>query len=360
MSIRDKLIVTGVIIILIIQFLPFINSIMKPDQQNFLNNSIEEPGSRSTRSSNWFQSSFSDFNNGTSNNLTLIGSGMEAELRLKSIELNKWTEKTPQNSPLERQFHALAQIWGTDKILLFGGSKDEYSLFNDTWIYDLSENKWSQKYPANHPSARNYHAMASVWGTDRIVLMGGKEISNTFNDTWIYDFSNNTWTNVTTMNNPGKIIQHSMATIYGDDKVVLFGGAGPKNKTWVYDLSDNKWTFKTPANSPPGRIAHSMTHIWGTDKILIFGGTGDKNDIWVYDLSDNNWTQMAYGPPGRFQHDIASLFQPIGWLILSPQIVVVSYFCRFLTSQKVSKYRSIHTAISKKSLSTSHWIPQHF
>ena len=87
--------------------------------------------------------------------------------------------------------------YGTDKILLFGGLRGLNPILNDTWVYDLSENKWTNKTPNNHPGARYEHAMASIWGTDKVVLMGGRNDGNVFYDTWIYDLSNNTWTSFT-------------------------------------------------------------------------------------------------------------------------------------------------------------------
>jgi len=44
----------------------------------------------------------------------------------------------------------------------------------------------------------------------------------------------------------------------------------------------------------------------------------------------------------------ASLFQPLGWLNLLPQVVVVSYPFHFLASQGVNKYHGVRTATSIK------------
>ena len=265
----------------------------------------------------WIQNSESDFYYGTLNNVTIIGSGEDAELQLKITTANIWSEVTPINNPAKRSFHELATIWGTDKVLLFGGWNSSFHTMNDTWVYDLSDNKWIDMRPISAPPVRCKHAMASIYGTEKVLLMGGDPHvgpSSPYSDTWVYDLSDNTWTNMNPAVSPGQICQHKMATVYGDDKIVLFGGWGHENETWIYDISQNNWSKKNPIINPVRRIAHSMAMIYGTDKVLIYGGSGgdsgldDLNDTWIYDVSENNWTQMAYCPPGRGQHDIATIY----------------------------------------------------
>jgi len=120
---------------------------------------------------------------------------------------------------------------GGDQVLLFGGEDGSYD--DETWVYDLSDNTWTQKSPAAKPSARYTHAMASLGG-DQVLLFGG------------YDGSN-------------------------DDE------------TWVYDLSDNTWTLKSPATKPSARVYHAMTSLGG-DQVLLFGGNDGPFDdeTWVY------------------------------------------------------------------------------
>jgi len=254
-----------------------------------------------------------DFVNGTLDNVSIEGIGSDAFITLKPIELNLWLNKTPAINPHERHNHALATIWGTNIVLLFGGWDGGKSL-DDTWRYDFIENRWINITQSTPPPKRNCHAMTSIYGTDKVLLMGGEYSDSTdLNDTWIYDLSENMWSEVTPIISPGRISQHKMAPVYGTDKVVLFIGArsstrGINNETWIYDLSENSWTKKTPANSPEPRSFHSMASIYGTDKVIIFGGFVNRNDTWIYDLSENNWTRKAYGPEERYEHAMASIY----------------------------------------------------
>jgi N-acetylneuraminic acid mutarotase len=232
-------------------------------------------------------------------------------ITLKPFDLNEWTNKTSGVNPEGRQNHAMASVWGTKTTLLFGGWDGTKDL-NDTWLYDPVINKWTELNPINHPPKRNQFAMSSIYGMGKVLLYGGSrnhtQPEEIYNDTWLYDIKDNSWTNLTKGANPGRIHQHAIAHVYSTDKVVLFGGSGTINKTWVYDLSENNWTQQFPANNPLGRSRYAMASIFGSDEILIFGGSLNSNDTWVYDLSENNWTQKAYGPPGRRSHAMASIW----------------------------------------------------
>ena len=204
-----------------------------------------------------------------------------------------------------RTGHAMAYL-GDDKLLLHGG------LYNGTYlidsdVYDLSNNSWVQYYPTPRPSGRYRHVMAYI-GNNRVLLFGGLGANNAiYGDTWLFDGSNNTWTQLSPASSPTARFDHNMVWI-GDDKVMLFGGGNTftdyKNDTWIFDLSDNTWTQRYPATSPSARRLHAMSRI-GNGKAVLFGGqTGlgscsiqpyepiENGETWIYDIGTNTWTQL--------------------------------------------------------------------
>lgn len=221
---------------------------------------------------------------------------------------NTWTQQSPSPKPWEREWHALAYIGG-DQVLLFGGGREATSdWYDDTWVYDLSDGTWTEQAPSPHPGARGFHDMAYIGGDQVLLYNGGPE-----SETWIYDLSADTWT--CEHPSPGPTwsgIGYAVAYI-GDDQVLLFGGSSPygcKDETWVYDLSDNTWTQQTPSSRPSAQINHDMAYIGG-DQVLLFGGwdcaKGNLADTWVYDLSDENWTQdtNTIQPSARSGHGLS-------------------------------------------------------
>ena len=318
------------------------------------------------KASTWTQTSDKDFKNGTLNNVSIVGNDDNAELVIDLTKLHNWTKKIPLNNPSGREDHGMASIWGVDKILLFGGFGLGTIVGNDTWEYDLSENKWSekkqiiapsnrfrhamssiygtdkvllfggwdnttasnndetwiysmsnsswtQKLPVEKPDPRSDHSMAPIWGTDNILLFGGYTNFGINDETWIYNYTNNTWTLKSLTNKPGAGGRHAMASVFGDDKVVLFGGSGSVGETWIYDFSNNSWTQKIPDNNPSPRTSHAMATIWGTDKIVMFGGlyTSNKGDTWIYDVGDNKWSLITFSgnkPSARRNHAMATVY----------------------------------------------------
>ncbi|MEW5759209.1 MAG: kelch repeat-containing protein [Candidatus Thermoplasmatota archaeon] len=266
----------------------------------------------------WTQTSDKDFSGGTLDYLKLKGIGMDAKMELASIKVDSWANRNPATKPSARYSHAMATIFNDDKVLLFGGV-DANGYCDDTWIYDLSDNEWTNKNPATKPSARYSHAMAAIFNDDKVLLFGGVDANGYCDDTWIYDLSDNEWMKKNPATTPSARIGHAMATIFNDDKVLLFGGCPANcytiylNDTWTYDLSDNKWMNKNATTKPYGRCRFAMGGVNNDDKVLLFGGfnyTDKFGDTWVYDLSDNEWTNKnpATKPSGRGYHAMATIF----------------------------------------------------
>ena len=224
-----------------------------------------------------------------------------------------WFEKLPKTKPSERTDHAMAAVYNTDNVVLYGGF-DTKDYLKDTWVYDLSLIDWVLKTPGGDKiTARAHHAMASIYGYDAVVLFGGSS-TKFLDDTWTYDLGDNKWALKSPSRNPTARRNHAMANFYKDDKALLFGGETSLGKysseTWVYDFSSNTWTKQSPKTSPSARCNHSMAPIIGTDKIVLFGGyTGKENDeTWVYDLSDDDWTKLTpySSPKARVAHAMAN------------------------------------------------------
>ncbi|MEO7307421.1 MAG: kelch repeat-containing protein [Ferruginibacter sp.] len=238
-----------------------------------------------------------------------------------------WAKENPATEPSTRTFNRLAQI-GPDKILMFGGANpyglDPYSM-NDTWIYTISTKTWMEMLPPTMPTGhiltpRGNFGLAYI-GDDKVLLYGGDSYTEVvIGGTWIFDLSDNTWTEMATSTSPGLRYLSSMAYI-GNNEVVLFGGStsfiepNSTNDTWVYNYVTNTWTEKFPATVPGKRILHAMCNIGG-DKVMMNDGTRSDlsgnfiyDETWVYDGSENNWElKNPVGGPGAHQrHGLASL-----------------------------------------------------
>ncbi len=84
--------------------------------------------------------------------------------------------------------------------------------------------------------------------------------------------------------------------------MILFGGWDTNgtvqfNDTWAYDPSANTWTELNPAGDVPSvRGMLDVVYDPGSGRALIFGGWGGEsqamNDLWAYDPAANTWTEL--------------------------------------------------------------------
>ncbi len=240
-----------------------------------------------------------------------------------NISTKQWTNLTPLNpsGPSAREEHALATIYGDDCVLLFGGS-DGAAELGDTWVYDRSANTWTQRFPASSPPARMGHAMAGIYGTDKVLLFGGNYYSSGsivyLDDTWLYDYSDDTWTQIFDFTT-GPRSMHSMATVcHTTDQyryVVLACGrnaVGLPDDTYIfrYDTGTGAGNWLGFAiDGPCGRTNASMATVYGTEVVSLYGGedqTGMRlNDGWGFDFALMKWISGKSGLSERSEHAMA-------------------------------------------------------
>jgi hypothetical protein len=209
------------------------------------------------------------------------------------VEQEEWSKRAPLDKPCPRRNHALASVPTDDSVVLFGGIGDR--LLKDTWKYDLGDDIWIYHIPSDNPPPREGCAMAGIGMTCKVLLFGGQNDSDFLDDTWIFDVSADSWEKMNPSGCPPAMAWHSMAGVPNDDKVVLFGGRDttPFADTWVYDLSENSWTKMDIIFAPTARSHASMACISPNGNLILFGGwlkdSSPENDTWIYSISTNKW-----------------------------------------------------------------------
>jgi hypothetical protein len=233
------------------------------------------------------------------------------------LSINSWINKHPFVCPPARGGFAMAFDSDRGEAVLFGGGALTKSsiFYNDTWSYNLTTNTWTNLTPADSPPARWGHSMVYDSANKVMVLFGGNtSILN--NETWTYDLGSNSWTKKNPATSPPARERHSMAYDRKNGETVLYSGVlGPsdysENDTWTYNLTNNLWSNKTPKNAPPPRFDHAMAYDYLNCTIVLVGGESPGNynwraDSWTYNLTANNWTLGTLNAPSeRVYHDMA-------------------------------------------------------
>lgn len=228
---------------------------------------------------------------------------------------NSWSQIVASNAgPFGR---AGAAMWiEDDRIYIFGGVDAFFSVHNDLWAYDICANTWSELIsdgaagspPARHVSMHGTHARHGVF-----TLYGGESIDpSTFtftqlDDTWEYDLSNNSWSDVTPASHNIDPPRNYAASGVLGNALVLQGGDAPGGESgcgspfpqnvisevWKFKIKQHKWTRVMPSGDPLVPIKRTAAAVID-DTMYVFsgwdfqcpGGVGPGQvwnlDVWAY------------------------------------------------------------------------------
>ena len=219
---------------------------------------------------------------------------------------NTWANITPRVGPSPRAGAGMAYDSPADRVILFGGVISSTGSVGDTWVFDYSNDTWTNRAPGTAPAARGLPNMVYDSGADQTILFGGAGSFGPYGDTWSYDYPSNTWT-IINANSPGALVVASMTYDPAADRVFLFGGAifGTtivwKNDTWALSTADKTWRNTHASTSPSARGGAPMAYDSVSDVALLFGGantfantpTGYFNDTWAYNATANAWSDVT-------------------------------------------------------------------
>jgi hypothetical protein len=164
-------------------------------------------------------------------------------------------------------------------IVIFGGhyyrSKEEgYMYLNDTFLLDVSANKFNKAKTNGTPPAPRYGHSAILAGS-RIIIFGGKgEKEKVFRDLHALDPATLTWyQGPEGIGSPSARFGHS-ANLVGNSKMLIFGGWNGKdyfNDVYILDLEVMAWSQPQCSGKPPTpRQGHTAVQMGKS--IIIQGG----------------------------------------------------------------------------------------
>ncbi|MFX0114452.1 MAG: kelch repeat-containing protein [Candidatus Hodarchaeota archaeon] len=222
-------------------------------------------------------------------------------------ETFEWTKKSPITLPTTRTSPTMAYDIESDRIILCGGDH-AYNVLEDVWAYDTNADDWTLK---NSPGFGRFEGdMVYDSESDRMILFGGFDSTDSralSNTTFAYDYNTDTWENMAQAMSGTSPCPRVTKMAYDSesDLTILFGGATLVNSsivlfndTWIYDYNANTWTEQSPSLAPPPLVDCMLEYDSESDRTILFGGAGmsqDYNDTWTYDADTNTWMKM--NPP---------------------------------------------------------------
>lgn len=286
----------------------------------------------------------------SSNNVIILfggwtGSAPDDDTWIYDCATNSWTEVFPEESPPPRMSHNMVYDSANERVILWSGYGIGEAILDETWEYDYSTNTWEELNPMNHPVPGYGHCMIYDSTIEKTILFGGNTIEGSKDYTWEYDYSNNDWTELSPSTYPIARKWGVMAYDSVNQKSIMFGGSadphGPEwaNDTWIYDYTANEWSEAQTMLSPTGRSGSGLAYDSINQKVILFGGMGSDNtplgDTWSYDYITNNWTDMSTMPTNPITtsttHSMTSsttlsnseIDVPVGWILVGIGVPVI-------------------------------------
>ncbi|KAH8682173.1 hypothetical protein BX600DRAFT_447906 [Xylariales sp. PMI_506] len=180
-------------------------------------------------------------------------------------------------------------------IYVFGGG-DGVRALNDIWRLDVTDtNKMTWKlisWPSsgtpgldNKPKPRGYHT-ANMVGS-KLIIYGGSDGGECFNDVWVYDVDTNIWRVVTVPINFRRL-SHT-ATLVGSYLFVIGGHDGNEysNDVLLLNLVTMTWDKRKVYGLPPSGRGYHGTVLYDSRLVMIGGFDGSEvfSDVWMLELA---------------------------------------------------------------------------
>ncbi len=241
-----------------------------------------------------------DWRSGTNDsNIVMYDTGVPAYLTLKKADMPDWMKMDPTTIPARRDSYCWAWIDVDNSYLMFGG----YGLGgmrNDTWKFNFTNDKWTQIFPSNAPSPRQYPGCAYDPVNQVVVLFGGLDGLGVWQtDTWLFDATTNQWTRVFPGGGNPRQLTYAPLTYDSTANKILTLARNPTTsalETWAYDTTANTWTNRNPSASPTYRDLYAIAYGENGDRTLLFAGGYDLTiicDYWEYTYSGNRWDYIS-------------------------------------------------------------------
>jgi len=199
-----------------------------------------------------------------------------------TIELGDgtWSYPAPSPSPRPRAAHAMVFDEKAAVTVLFGGHPNGIDELGDTWLWNGTT--WIDVTPATSPAGRHFASLAYDVARGKVVLFGGKAGTTIFGDTWEWDSSTRTWTQVLATSAVGTRYAAGMTYDSDRERIVLTGGFGAGSPLDVWEWDGATWTTRQPEQS--AGIREAIVYDRLRHRIVTFGGRGTtlaQNDTWA-------------------------------------------------------------------------------
>jgi hypothetical protein len=213
---------------------------------------------------------------------------------------------------------------GLEQVVLVNGGPERGKPADDSlelWGWDGTQ--WSLLV-ANEdgPTWRNWAAVAYDTARDVLVVHGGLQSQQRFDETWEWD--GQAWKRFASTSSPGAREGALMAYDAAREKMILYGGATPdmqiRGDTWEWD--GQNWE-QVSDSGPAPRFPGGLVYDPRQQAVLLYSGhfaalTGEAtnfDDLWAWDGSSWHAIEVDGPTPGHRTHP-GFVFDPVAEKVL--------------------------------------------
>ena len=216
-------------------------------------------------------------------------------------------------------------VFADGKLVAFGGhyfaGNDKFEYLDETWLLDTERLVWHQVKCSGQIPGKRYGHSAHLLGS-RMYIFGGKGPSNEYyKDVYFLDLVEWVWVCVSTVSQ-GPTARFYHASELVGKKIVIHGGWDGTDifdDLWIFNTDSFAWMQpKVSGFAPTPRYGHTITLV-PDGRIMLFGGTsiGEgsvvpkyNDDVRQLDTDSMIWTRPrvnGHTPTGRYGHSATLL-----------------------------------------------------
>jgi hypothetical protein len=247
-------------------------------------------------------------NDSTAGNSLFFSSCLNDTIEAADISQRSFTTRVPgglTTSPSPRYEISMATASGV--AVLFGGRNctDAGDSLGDTWEYNLSTNTWTQVNPTTRPAPRRGASLVREPSGNSVLMVGGNRAPSYSNEIWRYTPSTDTWTLVGTAPFSRGFMAATTNTSTGE--LWFCGGRGTTPGNACNSLNPTTLAWTARPSLPSNRSDFTLAFDPFTNNLYAFGGrvTLPTGELLVLRPGSPAWelvTPAGAAPPARYGH----------------------------------------------------------
>lgn len=155
-------------------------------------------------------------------------------------------------------------------MLICGGSGTSFNALGCA-SYDPASMTWQD---ISHPAILRWSHVA-IWTGTKMLITGGRDNYKVFDDTFVYDPAANQWSQLATSTHAKRSMHIGLWT---GTQLVIWGGYDDSfdilNKGMIFDPATNTWIQTVQDGVPSGRVNH--TGVWTGTEAIFWGGVSSE------------------------------------------------------------------------------------